>query len=89
VANIKSAIKRIKQSEKRRVRNRAIRSKVRSVVKTARTAVEAKPADGKAGDVAALVREAIRTLDRAVTKGVIHRNTAARRKSSLARKLAR
>ena len=80
MANTKSAMKRIRQSEKRRVRNRTIRSQVRTAVKTARTA---------GGDaLRAAVAEAIRSLDRAVTKGVVHRNTAARKKSALARRLA-
>ena len=82
MANTKSAIKRIKQSEKRRQRNRAARSAIRSSVKAARTALSAKSPDSKAS-----VRDAIRTLDRAVSRGVIHRNTAARRKSALARSL--
>jgi small subunit ribosomal protein S20 len=82
VANTKSAIKRIRTSEKRRQRNRAVRTRVRTVLKTARTALTA------AGqDAGAAVLQAIRTLDKAVTKGVIHRNTAARKKSALARKL--
>lgn len=84
MANTKSAIKRIKQSEKRRQRNRATRSNLRSTLKTARTAI-----DAKAADSAATVHEAIRTLDRAVTRGVMHRNTAARKKSALARALNR
>jgi small subunit ribosomal protein S20 len=75
-------MKRIKQNEKRRLRNRAVRSAVRSSVKTAREAL-----GGKGADSAPAVRDAIRALDRAVTQGVIHRNTAARRKSALARKL--
>jgi small subunit ribosomal protein S20 len=75
-------MKRIKQNEKRRLRNRAVRSAVRSSVKTAREALGAKGADS-----ATAVRDAIRALDRAVTQGIIHRNTAARRKSALARKL--
>ena len=79
MANTKSALKRIRQNERRRVRNRAIRSKVRGVVKTARAA-EGPPQ-------AAAVLEAIRALDRAVSRGVIHRNTAARKKSALARRL--
>jgi small subunit ribosomal protein S20 len=80
VANTKSAIKRIRQSEKRRVRNRTIRSQVRTAVKTAR---------GAGGDaLRTAVAEAIRALDKAVTKGVVHRNTAARKKSALARRLA-
>jgi small subunit ribosomal protein S20 len=79
VANIKSAMKRMRQSEVRRQRNRAVRSRVRTAIKAARAAE---------GDGArAAVVEAIRTLDRAVTKGVVHRNTAARKKSALARRL--
>ena len=82
MANTRSARKRIKQNEKRRLRNRSVRSAVRSSVKGAREALT-----GKAGESATAVREAIRALDRAVTQGVIHRNTAARRKSALARRL--
>ena len=84
MANTRSAKKRIKQNEKRRLRNRALRSEIRSAVKTARTAAAAKTP--KAADE---VHAAIRELDRAVSRGVIHRNTAARKKSSLARSLAR
>lgn len=79
MANTRSARKRMKQNEKRRLRNRAIRSQVRSAVKDARGAEGA-----TAGNV---VREAIRTIDKAVSRGILHRNTAARKKSSLARKL--
>lgn len=82
MANIKSAMKRMRQNERRRLRNRAIRSRIRSAVKAARTAVSA-----KAPTAPVAVREAIRILDRAVTKGVVHRNTASRRKSALARQL--
>ena len=82
MANTPSAKKRIRQNEKRRLRNRAVRSAVRGSVKGAREALA-----GKAADSATVVREAIRTIDRAVTKGIMHRNTAARRKSALARKL--
>jgi small subunit ribosomal protein S20 len=82
VANTSSALKRMRQNERRRLRNRTVRSKVRTAVKTARTAL------GTAGsDVRAAVTDAIRALDKAVTKGVIHRNTAARKKSALARRL--
>ncbi len=83
MANTRSAKKRIRQNEKRRLRNRSVRSAVRGSVKNAREAL-----DGKAADSATVVREAIRAIDRAVTKGIIHRNTAARRKSALARKLS-
>ena len=80
MANTKSAIKRIRTNERRRVRNRTIRSHVRSAVKTARAA---------GGDaLRTAVADAIRALDKAVTKGVVHRNTAARKKSALARRLA-
>src|SRR5262249_48069712 len=82
LANTKSAMKRIRQNENRRLRNRTVRSKVRTAVKTARTAVAESSADARAA-----VLEAIRGLDEAVTKGVIHRNTAARKKSGLARRL--
>jgi small subunit ribosomal protein S20 len=73
-------VKRIRQNELRRVRNRAVRSQVRSAVKDARAAQGAEQRTS--------VAEAIRALDRAVSKGVIHRNTAARKKSALARRLA-
>ena len=80
MANTKSSIKRIRQNERRRLRNRTIRSQVRSAVKIAR--------GGDGGDLRTAIADAIRALDKAVTKGVIHRNTAARKKSSLARRLA-
>lgn len=83
MANTKSAIKRMRQAEKRRLRNRAIRSRVRTAIKNARTAL---PSGGDAARAAVI--EAIRIIDKAVTKGVLHRNTAARKKSALARRLA-
>jgi len=79
VANTKSAMKRVLQNERRRLRNRAIRTKVRGAIKDARAA------DGASRG--SIVLEAIRALDKAVSKGVIHRNTAARKKSALARRL--
>jgi small subunit ribosomal protein S20 len=82
LANTSSAKKRIRQNEKRRLRNRSVRSAVRGSVKSAREAL-----GSKAADSATVVAEAIRAIDRAVTKGIMHRNTAARRKSALARKL--
>jgi small subunit ribosomal protein S20 len=72
-------MKRIRQSERRRLRNRALRSKIRGAIKTARSA------EGAAQPAAVL--DAIRVLDKAVSKGVVHRNTAARKKSALARRL--
>lgn len=83
MANTKSALKRIRQSEARRVRNRMVRSRVRTAVKIARTALGEKSSDARASALAA-----IRALDKAVSKGVVHRNTAARKKSALARRLA-
>jgi small subunit ribosomal protein S20 len=81
LANTKSAEKRFRQNEKRRVRNRVIRSRVRSAVKTARATT------GTGAEAQSAVLQAIRALDKAVTKGVIHRNTAARKKSALALRL--
>lgn len=78
MANIKSAIKHIKTSEKRRQRNMAVRSSTRTYVKRARNAIAQHPAEAQDD-----VRTAISALDRAVKKGVIHPNNAARRKSRL------
>jgi small subunit ribosomal protein S20 len=83
LANTKSAIKRMRQNERRRTRNRMLRSKVRTAVKSARAVVSAGTAEARTA-----VLDAIRVLDKAVTKGVLHRNTAARKKSALARRLA-
>jgi small subunit ribosomal protein S20 len=83
MANIKSAMKRIRTSEKRRIRNAAVRSAVRGSVKVARTAIEG----GQAAQARETLQRTIQTLDKAVTKGVIHKNTAARRKSRLTRQL--
>jgi small subunit ribosomal protein S20 len=83
MANIKSAMKRIRQSEKRRERNAAVRSTVRTAVKSARTAIDG----GQADQAREALQRTIQVLDKAVTKGVIHRNTAARKKSRLARQL--
>jgi small subunit ribosomal protein S20 len=83
MANHKSAIKRQRQSEKRRLYNRAWRSRARTFVKKARTAIAA--ADPQEAAVA--TKEAIQELDKAATKGVIHKRNAARRKSRLMRRL--
>jgi small subunit ribosomal protein S20 len=83
MANIKSAVKRIRTSEKRRIRNAAVRSSVRGAVKSARTALEG----GQAAQAREILQRTIQTLDKAVTKGVIHKNTAARKKSRLTRQL--
>jgi small subunit ribosomal protein S20 len=83
MANIKSAMKRNRQNEKRRLRNAAVRSTVRGSVKSARAALEG----GQADQARAALLSTIQTLDKAVTKGVIHKNTAARKKSRLTRQL--
>ena len=83
MANTKSALKRMRQNEKRRLRNRAVRSRVRSAVKTARTSLATTGPETRDAVV-----QAIRALDQAVNKGIVHRNTAARKKSTLARRLA-
>lgn len=82
MANTRSARKRMKQNEKRRLRNRTVRSSVRSTVKGARAALAGKSAESRTAVLAA-----IRVLDRAVSQGILHRNTAARKKSVLARRL--
>lgn len=84
MANIKSQIKRNRQSEKRRTRNRVFRGKARTFVAKARTAIES----GKTEESKEAVLQAISALDRAAQKGVIHKNNAARRKSRLMKALA-
>jgi small subunit ribosomal protein S20 len=83
VPNIKSAIKRVKVSEKKRLRNRPIRSAVRTYIRTAERQIMT---SNVVASQEAVLR-AIRALDKAASKGVIHRNNAARRKSRLMRKL--
>jgi ribosomal protein S20 len=83
VANIKSQIKRIRTNEKRRQRNLAVKSELKTLVRRTREAVEA---GDKEAAIEAL-RIASRKLDKAVSKGVIHRNQAANRKSKLARRV--
>lgn len=82
VANIKSQIKRNRQNEARRLRNKAVRSEVKTRVKTAITA-----ATNGADDANDSLRTAVKRIDKAATKGVIHKNAAARRKSRLMKRL--
>lgn len=83
MANIKSQIKRNRQNETRRVRNRAVRSELRTREKAVAAAAEAgEPTDE-------LIRLAQKRLDKAAAKGVIHRNEAGRRKSRLATRVVR
>ena len=83
MANSKSAEKRIRVAERRRLRNKPLRSEARTLVKKAELTI----VDGDPAQAAAAVREAISTLDRVESKGVIHKNNAARRKSRLMAKL--
>ncbi len=82
--NLKSAKKRVRIEEKRRARNHSIKSATRTYVTKARNAMAADAATPETDEA---VREAIRQLDKAVSKGVIHRNNAARRKSRLMSRL--
>jgi small subunit ribosomal protein S20 len=82
--NHKSAIKRMKQSEKRRVYNRTYRNRARGFVKQARLAMKT----GNAQTAEVEVREAIRDRDRAASRGVIHPRNAARRKGRCMKQLA-
>ena len=84
MANIKSQIKRNKQNEVRRLRNKGVRSELKTRVKNA-----VKAAEAGAEDTTALAQLAQKRLDMAASKGVIHKNTAARKKSRLAKQLAR
>jgi small subunit ribosomal protein S20 len=81
MANIKSQIKRNKQNEKRGERNKAVRTALKTSTKKIRTAVDA----GDAEEAMTRQREASRALDKAVAKGMVHKRTAARRKSRLAK----
>jgi small subunit ribosomal protein S20 len=84
VANIKSQIKRNKQNEKARLRNKAVKSSLKTAIRKYHTAVEA----GDAETAGVLLRDASRKLDKAVSKGVIHANQAANRKSAIAKNFA-
>ncbi|MGW2142934.1 30S ribosomal protein S20 [Nonomuraea bangladeshensis] len=84
MANIKSQIKRNKQNEKARLRNKAVKSSLKTAVRKFREAAE----QGDAAQAAALQQAAARQLDKAVSKGVIHKNQAANRKSAIAKQVA-
>ena len=84
MANIKSQIKRNRQNEKQRIRNRNFRQFARTAVNQARTALNENTPD----DTKAAVLTAISALDQAAERGVIHKNNAARRKGRLMKRLA-
>jgi small subunit ribosomal protein S20 len=85
MANHKSALKRFRQSEKRRTHNRIYRTRVRTLVKKARTVISDNSELDEAREAA---RVAIRDLDMAASRGTIHPNNAARRKGRLMKQLA-
>ena len=84
MANIKSQIKRNKQNEKRHERNKAVKTGLKTAVRKFRDAAEA----GDAAEAKELAKDASRKLDKAASKGVIHKNQAANRKSAIAKKAA-
>ena len=84
MANIKSQIKRNRQNEKRRLRNKSVKSALKTSVRKFNEAA----ASGDAEQASALLRAASRNLDKAVSKGVIHKNQAANRKSAIAKRVA-
>ncbi len=84
MANIKSQIKRNKQNEKRRLRNRNYVGGARTFVKKARLSIE----EGEKENAAQATMVAISALDKAAEKGILHKNNAARRKSRLMKRLA-
>jgi len=84
VANIKSQMKRNKTNEIARLRNKAVKSALRTEIRKVRQAVAA----GEADKAQVLARSACRALDKAVSKGVIHQNNAANRKSAVTKAAA-
>ncbi|MCY3561956.1 MAG: 30S ribosomal protein S20 [bacterium] len=84
MANIKSQIKRNRQNLKRRARNRAVRAEINTRSASAESAARAGDADA-----AEKLRTAVKRIDMAAAKGVLHPNTASRRKSRLTRRVAR
>jgi small subunit ribosomal protein S20 len=81
VANIKSQIKRNRQNERRRLRNKSVKSSLKTAIRHFREA-------GDGPDAEAAARRAAQMLDKAASKGVIHKNQAANRKSAMMRRLA-
>ncbi|TFV91269.1 30S ribosomal protein S20 [Blastococcus sp. CT_GayMR16] len=84
MANIKSQIKRIRTNEKARQRNVAVRSALKTTVRRFRTAADS----GDAAAATAALEAASKALDKAASKGVIHKNQAANRKSGMAKQVA-
>lgn len=85
MANIKSAMKRAKVTNKKNLRNRMVRSSMRTTLKRFDTAVN----EGDGATVQQLYTKTVSTVDKAAAKGVIHKNAANRKKAQLAKKLAK
>ena len=81
--NIKSAIKRVKVNEKKNLRNRMIKSSLKTTIKKFDAAV----AEGNHEQADSAYKAAVKTIDQAVCKGIIHKNNAARKKSGITLKL--
>ena len=84
MANIKSQIKRNRQNEKARLRNKSVKSSLKTVIRKLNEASES----GDSATATTLLRDASRLLDKAVSKGVIHKNQAANRKSAIHKQAA-
>ena len=82
MANIKSQLKRIKTNEKARLRNKSVKSSVKTAIRKFREAAES----GEKDKAIELLRDASKRLDKAASKGVIHANQAANKKSAMARR---
>ena len=85
MANIKSQIKRIKTNEKARLRNKSVKSSLKTAVRKFREAADA----GDVDTATTALRDASKALDKAASKGVIHANQAANRKSAMAKATAK
>ncbi len=83
MANHPSALKRARQNEKRRIRNRAMRTRVRGLIKKVRQAI----AEGDPERAQAALAQAVPVIDKAAGKGVLHRRNAARKISRLSRQV--
>ena len=83
MANIKSQIKRNRQNEKRRLRNKSVKSSLKTAIRKFNEAAEA----GDVEKATTLMQDASRKLDKAASKGVIHSNQAANRKSAIAKRV--
>lgn len=82
MANIKSAIKRIQITARNEKRNKAVKANIKTALKKALDQISSKGAEAEK-----LVRQAIKNIDKAVSKGILHKNTASRKKSRLTKRL--